>query len=128
MSYEVSVVDNFSAAHQIKETHSKCERLHGHNWQVTVWARAEELDERGLVVDFRLLKLELKKVLDVLDHNFLNELPFFKEKNATSENIACFIYNHMSGRIDDGRVKISRVKVAESHNSFAEYIHYEHTQ
>jgi len=92
MSYEVSVIDHFSAAHQINETHDKCERLHGHNWQVIVWVIAKELDEHGLVVDFRILKNELKRCLDILDHNYINDLPAFKDINATSENIAYFIY------------------------------------
>jgi len=122
MSYEVSVIDHFSAAHQIKETHDKCERLHGHNWQVIVWVIAKELDEHGLVVDFRILKNELKRCLDILDHNYINDLPAFKDINATSENIAYFIYKQISQAIDNERIKVSRVKVAESHNSFAEYI------
>jgi len=122
MSYEVSVIDHFSAAHQINETHDKCERLHGHNWQVIVWVIAKELDEHGLVVDFRILKNELKRCLDILDHNYINDLPAFKDINATSENIAYFIYKQISQAIDNERIKVSRVKVAESHNSFAEYI------
>lgn len=122
MSYEVSVIDHFSAAHQINETHDKCERLHGHNWQVIVWVIAKELDEHGLVVDFRILKNELKRCLDILDHNYINDLPTFKDINATSENIAYFIYKQISQAIDNERIKVSRVKVAESHNSFAEYI------
>jgi len=122
MSYEVSVIDHFSAAHQINETHDKCERLHGHNWQVIVWVIAKELDEHGLVVDFRILKNELKRCLDILDHNYINDLPAFKDINATSENIAYFIYKQISQAIDNERIKVSRVKVAESHNSFAEYM------
>jgi 6-pyruvoyltetrahydropterin/6-carboxytetrahydropterin synthase len=122
MSYEVSVIDHFSAAHQIRETHDKCERLHGHNWQVVVWVKAKKLDEHDLVIDFRILKKELKKCLDTLDHNFINELSAFKGINATSENIACYIYKQLAEAINTKRIKVSKVKVAESHNSFAEYI------
>jgi len=64
----------------------------------------------------------LKRCLDILDHNYINDLPTFKDINATSENIAYFIYKQISQAIDNERIKVSRVKVAESHNSFAEYI------
>jgi 6-pyruvoyltetrahydropterin/6-carboxytetrahydropterin synthase len=122
MSYEISVVDYFSAAHQIKEAGGKCEQLHGHNWQVTVYVKAEDTDKNGLILDFRVLKKELKTCLAKLDHKYVNDIPFFKDKNATSENISFFIYKELSKSISDGRVTVSRVKVAESHNSFAEYI------
>jgi 6-pyruvoyltetrahydropterin/6-carboxytetrahydropterin synthase len=121
MSYEISVVDYFSAAHQIKEAGGKCEHLHGHNWQVTVYLKAEDTDNNGLVLDFRMLKNELRTCLDKLDHKYINDIPFFKDRNATSENICFFIYQELSKPLNDKRVKVSRVKVAESHNSFAEY-------
>ena len=47
-----------------------CERLHGHNFRV----RAEvhgELDENQYVVDFIMLRDELKAIVDTLDHHML---------------------------------------------------------
>ena len=46
-----------SGSHQLALNHaSKCSRLHGHNWIITVYCRAEELDENGMVVDFSKIK------------------------------------------------------------------------
>ena len=42
-----------SASHRLKLSYeSKCENLHGHNWIITVYCQAEQLNEDGMVVDF----------------------------------------------------------------------------
>lgn len=64
---------------------SKCSRMHGHNWVVTVYCRAEELNADGMVVDFSHVK---RDIASYLDHGNFNELlPF----NPTAENIARWI-------------------------------------
>ena len=46
-----------SASHSLKLSYqSKCEKLHGHNWIITVYCRSKELDENGMVVDFTHIK------------------------------------------------------------------------
>ena len=34
---------------------SKCSRIHGHNWIITIYCRAEELNAEGMVVDFNII-------------------------------------------------------------------------
>ena len=74
-----------SASHQLRlDYESKCTKLHGHNWLITFYCKARELDANGMVVDFTLIR---KRVEALLDHQNLNEvLPF----NPTAENIACW--------------------------------------
>jgi 6-pyruvoyltetrahydropterin/6-carboxytetrahydropterin synthase len=119
--YEVSITSRFSAAHQLKEFKGGCERLHGHNWKVEVTVGCTSLDEAGLVMDFRELKKHTGKVLDVLDHNFLNELAPFQSMNPSSENIARYLFDTLSIRINNDRLKVSRVKAWESEDSCACY-------
>jgi 6-pyruvoyltetrahydropterin/6-carboxytetrahydropterin synthase len=119
--YEVKIKADFSAAHNLREVGGKCESLHGHNFAVEVAVESESLDEGGMVIDFRLLKAKTKEVLDTLDHRYLNELPFFRSQNPSSENLAAYIFNEVSRRIDQGSRQVRRVSVWESETSRATY-------
>jgi 6-pyruvoyltetrahydropterin/6-carboxytetrahydropterin synthase len=116
--YEISVKDHFAAAHSLKEIGGGCERLHGHNFKVEVFLRADKLLPDGTVMDFRKLKSYLKEVLDILDHTNLNETPPFDQLNPSSENIAKFIYDKMK---EKSNVDTLRVDVWESENSRASF-------
>jgi len=54
--YQARVESEFSAAHFLSHYHGKCERLHGHNYRVRLWAKGEKLDAGGMLADFTLLK------------------------------------------------------------------------
>ncbi len=119
--FEVTIIKSFSAAHLLSEIGGKCEELHGHNFKVEVTVDAPDLNSEGILIDFRLLKVWLKDILDQMDHQHLNDLPFFKGKNPSSENIACFLYKEMQGKVTESRVKILRVKVWESESAAVTY-------
>lgn len=86
MIYCISKTMEISACHSLKLSYeSKCSRLHGHNWEVTVYCAATELNADGMVIDFKHVK---DLIHGRLDHGNLNELlPF----NPTAENIAAWI-------------------------------------
>ena len=101
--FEIKKTFEVAGAHRLKLNYpSKCSRLHGHNWLITIWCRSEELDKQGMVVDFT----EIKKLIDDrIDHFYLNEvegvgfvisnvagpLSTRTEKNPTAERIAEWI-------------------------------------
>ncbi|MDR1080482.1 MAG: 6-carboxytetrahydropterin synthase QueD [Deltaproteobacteria bacterium] len=123
--YELKITNHFAAAHNLRNFHGKCENLHGHNWFVEVNVRAEETDDIGLVMDFAVLKKLLAEVLELIDHKYLNELPWFKETNPTSENLARFIFDRLSPLVlgaADGRVRLHSVSAWESDNAAAIYL------
>ncbi len=119
--FELDVTREFSGAHALRGYNGTCQDLHGHNWTIQVFVQSAELDEIGIAVDFRVLKRELDAILEELDHKYLNELPEFREKNPTSENLAQYIYRRLANTVNDGKVKISRVRVCESRTSGASY-------
>jgi 6-pyruvoyltetrahydropterin/6-carboxytetrahydropterin synthase len=119
--FELTAIESFSAAHSLRNYQGPCERLHGHNFKVEVTISCKRLNELSIGMDFKEIKEILRDILKKLDHTFLNELPYFKNINPTSEEIAHFIYMEMKGKIDDN-CKMKCVAVWESDNSKATYI------
>ena len=120
--YELKVKSEFEAAHFIKNYQGKCARLHGHNWIVEAFAQGSELNELGILIDFKIFKAELNKIINELDHQYLNELEIFKTKNPTAENIAKTIFDKLSAsEIFNDMTKLTAIKVYESPKSCVTY-------
>ena len=83
MIYCISKQMEVAGSHQLTLSYeSKCTRLHGHNWLITVYLASTTLNADGMVADFTQIK---KAVHGYLDHGNFNELlPF----NPTAEHIA----------------------------------------
>ena len=121
--YELTISEEFEAAHRLPEYDGKCCRLHGHNWRVEVTVRGKELNASGLLIDFKNLKHHLAEVLATLDHYYLNELDAFASIPPTAEHISRYIYEMMAEKPEfSGRVRVYCVKVWESLRSCATYI------
>ena len=119
--YELKVISQFAAAHQLREFVEKCEALHGHNWKVEVYVTGTRLGKDGLLIDFALIKKQTEQALDEMDHKFLNDLEAFKDINPSSENIARHIFRSLSNELNNENVRVSRVTAWESDNACATY-------
>lgn len=119
--FELMIETHFSAAHQIRGYRGECEKLHGHNYKVQVYVIAEMLNEIDIVIDFHELRRLTGEVVSPLDHNFLNDIFPFTEKNPSSENIAKWIYDSLRKKLDNGNIHLSAVTVWESESSSATY-------
>lgn len=119
--YELVVESKFSAAHQLRGYQGKCEKLHGHNWRVTVAVTSDRLNEQGLAIDFHELKKFLREVLDQLEHTFLNDIFPFTEINPSSENLAKWIYDNLGKKVNDDHLEVSSVTVFESDTASASF-------
>lgn len=115
--YSIKIEAYFSSAHNLRGYKGKCEKLHGHNWKVEVVVAKDKLDKAGMVLDFKDLKSKLNKLLEKLDHKYLNNVPYFKKVNPTSENIAKYIYDNFKSWV----LNLKSVTVWESDNSLATY-------
>ena len=114
MRVTVSRRAHFNAAHRLyrpdwspeknEAIFGKCNNphFHGHNYELIVSVTGEVDPETGYVVDVKILKDYIKsEVEDAFDHKNLNlEVPEFKEKNPTAENIAIVIYNKLKLVLD----------------------------
>ena len=115
MKVTVSRRAHFNAAHRLYRPNwsdekneaifGKCNNphYHGHNYELIVSVTGEVDPETGYVVDVKILKDFIKsEIEDTLDHKNLNlEVPEFKHKNPTAENIVIFIYNKLKVVLED---------------------------
>jgi 6-pyruvoyltetrahydropterin/6-carboxytetrahydropterin synthase len=115
--YSLKVESNFSSAHNLRQYKGKCEELHGHNWKIEAIAESEKLNKTGMVMDFKLIRDELNKILNKLDHKYLNKVKPFDKTNPTSENIARFIYETLKPRV----AGLKSITVWENPTSSATY-------
>ena len=106
--YRVSRQIDFCYGHRLLNYAGKCRHLHGHNGRAVITIESDQLDERGMVLDFS----DIKKVVstwidDNLDHRMIlcrddpaapilaemNEPLYLIDHNPTAENIAKLIYD-----------------------------------
>lgn len=121
--YEISVDEEFAAAHNLRGYKGKCEDLHGHNYKVRVTVAGAELDSVGLLCDFVHVKKAIRDVIRTLDHKYLNELSPFDVLNPSAENIARHIYDATSKQMPEqaNGAAIASVTVWETDSTFATY-------
>jgi len=119
--YTLKVVTEFASAHSLRDYPGDCRRLHGHNWKVEVEASASELDELGMVVDFKVIKQLAKKITDELDHRYLNEIAPFDSINPTAENLAAYIFKRIASELKAPHVRIHAVTLWETERACVRY-------
>ena len=122
--FEVTVEASFSSGHYLRNYYGKCENPHGHNYRVLVTLAGEELDEAGLLLDFKLLKQVLRPTVDYLDHQMINDLEPFTTLNPSAENLARYFFERTASQLHEmsgGRVRVKDCTVFETDTSYARY-------
>ena len=119
--YQISIEQDFDAAHFLRGYRGKCEAMHGHRFRVVVKIESSSLNDIGIAYDFAELKQHLRDILARFDHTCLNDVPPFDKINPSSENIAATIYNELQPRLADAPVSLSCVEVWESPESWVAY-------
>lgn len=121
--YRLSVSDSFSAAHKLCGYEGACKNLHGHNWKVKVTLACDVIDDIGMALGFGVIKRLLEEILSELDHSYLNDLPYFQDKNPTSENLSRYIYERFEAALTRLPGRVESVEVFESERSSVTYSH-----
>jgi len=63
---------DFCYGHRLLNYEGKCRHLHGHNGRAVIVLEAEELDDRGMVLDFSDIKRVVSQWIDDnLDHRMI---------------------------------------------------------
>jgi len=128
--YRLQVKDHFDAAHYLKGYAGKCNREHGHRWDIEVCLEGNGLDKINMLIDFSIVKKIMKSLLDKLDHYQLNEQ--LHEDNVTAEYLAKWFYDSFESEfamypLSNGEVpslkgiRLARVTVWESPECCVKY-------
>ena len=122
--FEVTVDKTFSSGHFLRNYRGKCENPHGHNYKVRVTLQGKELDQAGLLLDFRQLKDVMRPTIEYLDHQMINELKPFDVINPSAENLAKYFFDETNAQLKSGtggRVWVKDVTIFETDTTTATY-------
>ncbi|SRR5690242_5859464 len=94
---------------------------HGHNYTLEVTVKGDVDRGSGFVVDLKQLKDVLEReVLQALDHRHLNlEVPEFKERIPTTENLAVAIWDRLHPKLTVAQ--LHRVRLYETSDLFVDF-------
>lgn len=123
----------FDAAHRLFEYDGDCENIHGHTYKVKLMLSSKEVDKMGMVVDFKKIKKQWKKIIDKnFDHSLILNIrdkklvSFCQEEgykiwimsdNPTAENMAKLFFDLLNPTIKN----LCEVTVYETPTSKAIY-------
>jgi 6-pyruvoyltetrahydropterin/6-carboxytetrahydropterin synthase len=107
----------FEAAHRLPKVPPghKCARLHGHSFRIELAVAGPVDESTGWFIDFQRLYDAWKPLHDLLDHNYMNEVPGLE--NPTSEVLARWIWQ----RIKPDLSPLVRVTIFETCDARCEY-------
>lgn len=130
--YRVTREITFCYGHRLLNYQGKCRYLHGHNGKAVITLEAEELDARGMVLDFSEIKQVVSAWIDEnLDHKMLlhrddpvlpllraqGEPVFVMDVNPTAESIARLIFDFATSR----GFPVAEVRLWETETCFATF-------
>lgn len=130
--FRVTKEIDFCYGHRLLNYDGKCKHLHGHNGKAVIVLEGEQLDHRGMVVDFSDIKKQVAGWIDAnLDHRMIlheadpivpvlsemSEPMYLVSENPTAENIAKLIYDFAK----EHRLPVKEVSLWETFNSYATY-------
>ncbi len=115
--FSLTVSDHIMIAHSFRGAEfGPAQRLHGATFVVEAEFRAPKLDHANLLIDIGLAKVELRRILDVVDYRNLDEVPQMAGQNTTTEYMAFHIFGELAkactnGTLGEGGRGVTGIKV-----------------
>ena len=110
----LEIQQHFVAAMRLVGVNSQCANLHGHTYHVRAQVAGHNLDTHGMLIDHTVVNKALEKIIQTLDHRYLNDHSAFKNTPPTSEHIARYIYKTLQADIDDIDVTLKAITISEN--------------
>jgi 6-pyruvoyl-tetrahydropterin synthase len=125
--YEVGVRGRLRAVHYLRGDFGEESRPHEHAYRLEWECSADGLDANGFAVDIALMEGLLRRIAVELDGATVNDLPFFRDRQASVEGLAEYLHGrlleglHHGGPATPG-LRGSRLKVWESETAWAAHV------
>ena len=130
--HSVTKTIDFCYGHRLLNYEGQCKYLHGHNGKLEIYVESKILDDKGMVIDFTVLKDTVKTWIDSkMDHRMIlsREDPliplleeagqpiYVMEDNPTAENIAKLVFNQVKSQ----GIDVKEIRLWETPTSYASY-------
>jgi 6-pyruvoyltetrahydropterin/6-carboxytetrahydropterin synthase len=126
MIYEAGIGRNLDTSHFLDGDFGDECIPHRHDYRFEFICTVEELDQNGFSTDISLLETAADGIRDELKGVLLNDLPFFRDKQPSVENMARYILSRMLSRLEElgEKKRFLRIKVTirESPDAWASCI------
>ena len=99
--FTLRVQDRFEAAHALRSYRGTPEPVHGHSWRVVAELETERLDDEGMGFDFVEIRRHLGELSGRFHHADINRVPPFDELSPTTEHLARWFYEELTGRLPE---------------------------
>ena len=117
----LNVKAHYDAAHFLRNYRGKCEKLHGHRYEVEAGLAFDDVGPGGMAYDFGDAKRHLRAIAGRLDHENINELEPFTEIEPSAENQARWIFEQLRELLAERAEHLAYVRVWETPNQYAQY-------
>lgn len=118
--FATGIQHNLRARHYLRGNFGEEARPHSHPYRVELICRTPDLDANGFSTDIDLLESALASTLGQIDDVLLNELPYFRERQPSLENLCRYIFDSLKEALAPTAREIE-IRIWESATAWASY-------
>jgi len=125
--FQVGVRNRLRAGHFLRGDFGEESQPHEHEYLVEWNCSTMALDENGFSVDIALMEELLAAAVGSIRGTLLNDLEFFRERQASVENMARFMHRRLFDGLEGRGYPVStilhsEIKIWESETAWASYL------
>ncbi len=94
---------------------------HSHHYRLEIQLKGKDLDNHGYLLDIVKVKEEIEKLISYYRDHTLNDLPEFKDKNPSIENLARISYQSLYQSLKGIGMGALKVRVWEDDIAWVTY-------
>lgn len=125
--FQVGIKNHFRAGHYLKGDFGEESHPHEHDYVLEWICSTVALDENGFSVDIALMEELLAAAVRAVDGKLLNDFEFFRERQASVENMARFLHRRLFDALEVRGYPVStilqsEIRIWESETAWASYV------